>query len=350
MWYPSRPFAETIQRALLLAGASVLLFTNTVTAQQLVTRDDFVFYDTTHPDHRDAAWPMITMNENGLIAQVNYVRDAYDLMDITQFNLFDRFGNQMQPVHEIIPDTTIDTLPVEAAGWVKVCGGNAGYFVPYRSEWDERVLAKEIGPDGKPDSGAICLLCGTDSTFGAYRVPDGDVNNLGAAVTTWEERAGTVDSVQVRQYFFANDSVGPRIAPLDNLWPPPPGWPDEYRIYLGTTVATNDSGRFVVCWCGPDRIDHSQRVLFILYDKYGQPLTNITRAECIGESKENDTECDYDYPNIVTAAMETDGDFYIAWWGSPAYEEPSHPPRQGWLVHEAVSLNPFFWHKNPIPV
>ena len=85
----------------------LLFFPALISADSLVTRDDFICYDTT-ANFVSNTWDDVAIDDSGRISQTGcrWVSGGPFTWDLFyEFNRFDRFGNQSQPVTIFLPDT-----------------------------------------------------------------------------------------------------------------------------------------------------------------------------------------------------------------------------------------------------
>ncbi|MFQ5454109.1 MAG: hypothetical protein ACE5D6_07975 [Candidatus Zixiibacteriota bacterium] len=298
----------------------LFFFVNITYADSLVTRDDFLCYDTTIGNPPDAFFHCTAIDGNGNISQVNAVDTIPSLgaFYYHQYNLFDKYGNQIQPVTNFLPDTINDTPFISAGYTANYVNSNGISFIPSYTRSpapisEDFILGFLFDSDGKQLGETKCLSCDLPMQYVNWSWNAwGGINNNGNAIAAWvaDFSYSNDDSVIVRLYYPETDSLSPIISPMSlphNII----GAPDGYQIYRTETRAkVADDGSFAVAWnMGGSGFSH---ILYVVYNSDYTPRTEISICDC-DSSLIDTTQCTGYRANFMSMAMESDGDFYIAW-------------------------------------
>ncbi len=289
-------------------------------ANSLVTRDDFLCYDTSRSFHPNGKWPYVALDGAGNISEINYISDprAY------QYTRFDKLGNQSQSVIQFLPDSTNpDTAWKPWCATVISCNETGEAFIPYNAQADgycvKRVfglLADSVGGPLKP---TLCFTCESEFTDCEYKgIPDGDINVGGVAGLVWMQwNAGPPDSTfAIARLFYAGpDTLGPVIKPCDLPHPLAhlPGY-EDYDVFNEPQIGIADDGGFVIAWIAvfymPGALN--KHVYYSVYNSEGTPTSGIRTADCPIDVQDS-SECVTKDAHHIGLAVESDGDFYIVW-------------------------------------
>jgi hypothetical protein len=302
---------------LMYVMAILALLSSSILAADLVFRNDFICYDTLDTECYDRnSWDDVSLDSIGNVSQINRSSLYSGAIPFYQFNRFDRFGNQAQPVINFMPDT----LCIDSVWSVKsrihcytnesgftVVPGRVNLVVGDTSPYEPRMVAFQFDQAGDQMGHPICFDCDIPytPTFGAY-LGSGDINSGGVIGATWSALSATApgpDSFFVRLYYPDGDSLGPRLAVWELPTPVECTWVREHpRMGLA------DDGSFVVAWIS----NESGYTFFVIYNADGSPRTDIMLADSIGGEWSSRFAFG---ASRLDLAMEADGDFYIAWFG-----------------------------------
>ncbi len=322
----------------------VVFVPSLATTGSLVSRDDFICYDTTHQFHMRSYWPSVAIDSNGNINQINFLDvPGFESVDLHQYDRFDLQGNQLQPVINFLPDTLSDSI-WETTGWYFLfCSEGGRAVVPYCADYAGgfvlRPFALFFDTSGSVTRDAICFM---DDSGHADMITDcvaqahGDINDIGRAVIAWQADRWMLeeyDSVFVRLYYYDLDSLGPYIEPLQLPQPPledpDPGWGGKFGIGDGPVTAMADDGSFVVAWEARYYEGYIANVLYVVYNADGTPRCDVQIANCLGGFQDT-AKCTCNYINTLDVAMGGDGDFYIVWSGN-VYAPTTCTRKQVWM-------------------
>jgi hypothetical protein len=302
----------------------LFVLSGSVVADSLITRDDFICYDTTHPLYYKSLYPSVGIDSAGNLNQINYVFvSPHDFsLNLHQYTRFDRNGVQTQPVLNFLPDTISDSI-WETTGWYWMSTAEGGrsvipYFTLFRDSPPlDRVYALVIDTNGQPMGEPVCLSCEPGYSDILTLSPHAGINNDGVVAIVWEvEREWqSYDSVFVRLYYSDLDSLSPFIEPL--TLPQPEIRPGVYGYWIPDepAIAIAGDGSFVVTWVAADGATMMQQVYYVAYNSDGTPKCDVQLANCLGAFMDT-AQCSCFLVNTVDVTMETDGDFYIVWSGN----------------------------------
>ncbi|MDH4157882.1 MAG: hypothetical protein OEW00_11470 [candidate division Zixibacteria bacterium] len=297
--------------------AGVLCFCSVAAADPLVTRNDFICYDTLGTVSPDlSGWQDVSIDSSGRISETNSTRvytDPFSSIGFYQFNRFDKYGDQSQPVIFFLPDTVhADTVYALVSRLFSNTNHEGTTFVggmvkigPAHA-YGIRTVGWRFGPDGAKMGDPICFDC--DITYCcdlSVSSGAGDINNQGVLGMIWNAdmlSSPYDDTVYARLYYPDGDSLSPLIAPMSLPSPLPQ---DILLQYPRIGVA--DDGSFVAVW-------HEQRycrTYYVVYNADCTPRSDMMIAECI----DNDTASCALNSRYIDLAIESDGDFYITWYG-----------------------------------
>ena len=298
------------------ALAFLALLSSTAPANDLVFRNDFICYDTLNTERFDRnSWIDVSLDREGNISQINRTSipiTPWESEKFYQYNRFDKYGNQVLPVTYFMPDTasfdsiwTVDARVLcytnedgltAVPGKVRLRPLSAGKVAAFRFNKYGYVL-------GHP----FCIDCDIPYAYSFTPVlATGDINSSGIVGTVWNTMGlypKYSDSLYARLYFPGSDIVGPRISVYDL-----PSPVDAKRAREMVRMGVADDSSFVVSWIS----DESGRTLFAMFNADGSPRTDIMLADSIGGEWSSRFAFG---PSRLDMAMETDGDFYIVWFG-----------------------------------
>lgn len=322
----------TILSRIAPGALAVVCFPLMLLAGSLITRDDFVCYDTLESYHSEAMFPYITLDGNGLLYQVNILKD----LKAYQYTRFDEYGNQLQPAIAFSPDTIRDTIWF-ANSWIQITVNESGRaFIPYRLFTNKpsglslgRIFGKLTDQAGNYlEEPEICFSCDlpelADNHYRSF--PVGCINSNSVVGVTWHEQVyspsyGLDWIVRARLYFPDSDSLGPHLVPSD-LTHPLSNDPNfvECSYERPPAIAIADDGSFVIVWTVIVKrhndmnqvVYGGKHVFFVIYDADCTPRTDVLIADCDGDFYDTSL-CVTLKPNYVWVDVESDGDFYIAW-------------------------------------
>ncbi|HWR83274.1 MAG TPA: hypothetical protein VN285_08225 [Candidatus Deferrimicrobium sp.] len=318
----------------------LILFGPWANADSLITRDDFPCYDTTVPNHTGGRWPSIAIDSAGRLYTVNfqYIQGGQNTANYHQFNRFDRFGNQAQPVTIFLPDTVTSDSIWMTDGWYPVyCNQSGSGVIPYEARLESNGTTHAFGKlfdrDGRVQDNGICQRCEPGDLDIRATNPSGAINEAGVVVIAWQGWRiwlDARDSVFVRLYYPQNDSLSPVIEPKKLPWPAldDPDFDGRYTIDNEPAAGIADDGSFAVAWTANWRWDWIH-VLYVVYNADGTPRSQVMIADCDGPHMDTAGCAPYAATN-VDLAMEGDGDFYIVWsgnlWGQsyPTFRTRTH--------------------------
>ncbi|HKK21854.1 MAG TPA: hypothetical protein VJ983_10310, partial [candidate division Zixibacteria bacterium] len=313
-------FRTAVSRSLSVA-LWVCLATTVSFAQELVTRDDFTCSDTTTPAYWLGLWPEVAIDAEGNINEVNLM-----FLDPTgtgewchQYTKFDRFGNQIQPVVNFLPDASDPDSVWESYGIVRVdCNDDGTVVIPYRARKPEpyptnyiyRRFMALFDSNGSEMEGPLCMSCRPQETFAHMNHPLGAINNNGLVGYIWRSDGcqfigeGQEDSVWIRLYDTKTDSLYPLWRPTTEVQP--------FNHYCGrqsAAIGISDDGHVAATWIAEEAFAHAY---YTIYDVDGNQVFPITMVDCKGDFFDT-SGCNTCYSVTVNMTMEPDGDFYIVW-------------------------------------
>lgn len=308
----------------------LLFFPALISADSLVTRDDFICYDTT-ANFSSNNWNDVAIDDSGRISQTNlfgvstgpFTKDYFYV-----FNRFDRFGNQSQPVTIFLPDTVgKDSVWLPDARLECYTNRSGHTFVPAKTVLDTlyppyRSFTYLFDTDGNPIGDPDCLDCDMKledrHLFTLYTY--GAISNSGVVgAIGWAEMhiSPYHCSLFVRLYYPEADSLS------EVLWPTalPLPLPHE-RVYRNPHLGIADDGSFVAAWVD----EPYYRTFYVIFNADLTQRTPVMIADCIG-----DTSNCAPHAMWMDLAMEADGDFYIAWYGPYIGESDPYTYSQVWV-------------------
>ncbi len=338
--------AKRVKPGILLVSVAWVMASGTAASgDTLVTRDDFVCYDTAHPFYTDALWPSVGIDSSGGLTQICFVdtRVRDTALEEHLYAPFDRFGNQRRAAVTFLPDTIADSV-WETTGWYLMSCNRPGqalvpYCAKYRGGFVLRPFAVLFDTNGAVMAGAINLMDDpghADMITDAVARVSGDINDSGTAVIAWQayrDMQEEYDSVFVRQYWSGPDSLGPYLEPLmlpqPELEDPDPWWGGKFGIGAGPVTAVADDGDFVVAWEARYYEGYIANVLYVVYRADGTPRCSVQIANCLGGFQDT-ARCSCSYINTVDVAMAANGDFYVVWSGN-VYAPSTHTRKHLWV-------------------
>ena len=295
----------------------MLCLCSVVAADPLVTRNDFICYDTLGTERPDlSGWQDVSIDSAGRISETNTTNihdDPFSYIKFYQFNRFDKYGDQNQPVIFFLPDEVdADTVYEVSSRYFSNTNHEGTTFVGGTTEMGpqhmvhRRVVGWRFGPDGAQMGDPICFDCDINYCCDlSIWLGSGDINNQGVVGMAWAAcmlSSPYDDSVYARLYYPDGDSLSPLIAPMSLPTPIPL---DDLWQYPRIGVA--DDGSFVVAWQEQDCL----RNFFVVYNADCTPRSDVIIADCIDNDTAN-CACNSHYLDL---AIESDGDFYITWYG-----------------------------------
>lgn len=344
-----------IARMFWFCCSGLMLIISTGATQDLVTRDDFVFYDTTTPHLQEALWPSVAFDNQHRVHESYYVSlDTGTIPHDREFFVYttDNQGNQVLPTTRILPYTGPGDTVYVPRGWHPFTCNFAGEaLIPYSNA---NILGFRIGANGNVHEHPIRVNCeDTLSSLTYESDAAGDINNQNVVALTWAATYGlVVNRIPVRLYYPEPDTLSAIIWAHEAPLTPMPGLEQLNWITQAPQIAVADDGRFVVSWIA--RNNDYMKILYVVFNADGTPATDIQLAECIGVDPFDPQACPRDWPNYLSLTMESDGDFYMIWFGAlhnhiPGYEAAWHlwvrgfnadgsPKYDAMIVNDADSL------------
>jgi len=308
----------------------LLFFPALISAGSLVTRDDFICYDTT-ANFVSNTYDDVAIDDSGRISQTGcrWVSGGPFTWDLFyEFNRFDRFGNQSQPVTIFLPDTIGQDSVWLPESRLECYSNNLGVtFIPGTARFDTtnfpvRAFTYLFGVDGQSLQEPRCFDCDVpyDSSDLRGQFYYGGINNSGVVGAVWS--AGMLvppghESLFVRLYYPEVDSLSEVLQPTALPLPLP-----HECVYRNPHLGIADDGSFVVAWVDVPYY----RTFYVIYNADLTQRTPVMIADCIG-----DTSNCAPHAMQMDLAMEADGDFYIAWYGPYIGESDSYTYSQMWV-------------------
>lgn len=303
----------------------LVLFINSSNADPLVTRDDFICYDTTG-NYVSNTWNYVNVGANGVLSQINASSvpsgDPFEPLWTYQFNRFDKFGNQTQPVDNFLPDTLDEeTTWLVAARMECYTNSNGISFIPALGDVDSSQIAPYrniIGylydSTGSRIGDRICFDCTTSYENYVYNFHTfGDISDDNIVALGWYfnmlEQTPYHDSLFVRFYYMNEDSLSDIIRITELPMPLPHSGVNKIP---SIKIAADSS--FVVSWIDAEY----NKIFYVVYNNDMTPRTDVMLAECF----DNDPNNCVPNAHFQDMVLEADGDFHITWVG-PYLSDPS---------------------------
>ena len=299
---------------LAVAAVLCLVLAISASADNLIFRDDFVCYDTLNTPYPDRnAWNDVSIDSAGRITETNITGVptgpwSEDLF--YQFNRFDKFGDQSQPVTYFLPDTISADSIWGALSMVWSHSNNSGstfmaghiHFTP-----DLKTAGFLFGPDGQQVGDPICFDCDIPYPYYVSNLNgDGAINNHGLLAVVWktQDHISYDDSLYVRLYDPETETFSDLVSPmtLPKLIP-------THNVEKYPRVGLTDDGSFAVAWICRDQILQGNRPYYAVYNADLTPRTDMLLANWGTDT----TGYGRMKVNSIDLAMGSDGDFYITW-------------------------------------
>ncbi len=307
----------------ILISSSILLFTSLI-ADPLVTRDDFSCYDTSNTGQTSLSyWPSIAIDAKGYIYQIN--RGKVDTIWVHQFNVFDNYGNQTQPVINFLPEIINDTNWRAYANSPIYCNDAGNSLATIIStppfvygDFLERDFGFIFDSTGSSIDEPICFTCDPYYDEKIQGRPYGAINNSNVSAIVWEmilKESPTKDSVLVRLHYPDSDSLSPVL----NLMELPHPLEEEliyegdYDIFNDPSIGLADDNSFAVSWIARDSDFDWAHVYYVVYNADGTPRTDVMMADCDGSFGDT-ANCVSENVHRLDMMMAANGDFYIFWY------------------------------------
>ena len=319
----------------ILTSFFLLLFVASLNADPLVTRDDFICYDTTG-NLLSNSWNYVNMHEDGTLSQINCMLTPLNLFEYSytyQFNRFDKFGNQTQPVINFLPDTVNeDTTWLVAARLECYTNNNGITFIPAVGDLESSFVAPYnnmlgylFDSTGNQIGERICFDC--DMSYESYVLNSfvcGDISDDNILGIVWYfamvGQSPYHDSIYVRFYYMNEDSLSDPIKITDLPMPLP-----HNGVYKLPSLKIAQDSSFVISW-----VDQQYyRTFYVAYNSDMTQKYPVQIAECMDGDSTNCTPVPH--PQFQDMVMEADGDFYITWCGPYLSEPTCVNVRQVWV-------------------
>ncbi len=318
----------------------IICYIQVANADSLVTRDDFMCYDTTlgYPDR--SVWPSVAIDAAGNLYEIDYVTLGQGF-SFQQFNRFDKFGNQLQPVTVFLPDTISDSIWESVASLPIYCNDIGKVLISTKAEKDtvtlelfSRIFAYLFDENGAPHAeDPVCMLCEPEYLPYISNRPYGAINNNNVIAMVCEvyphQNLVTKDSVLIRLYYQDIDSMSSVINAM--FLPHPllgvPNYEGKYDIFSEPAIGLADDNSFAVAWNASDYGSPYSHVFYAVFNADGTPRTDAMMADCSAGYMDT-ANCATENVHRLDMMMEPDGDFYIVWFES--------------------QLNSFYWVRNHI--
>jgi len=296
----------------------LLFFPSLISADSLVTRDDFVCWDTIwfYPEGKfEVNFPSVSLDGEGIISQINFFDTVLGggHCRFIQYNRFDKYGNQMQPVTNLTD--VVDSLGWECdvTGLTRCSENELGLtFIP---AIECRVRAYRIDSTGQSTGFPACLNCDQPDVLDYNTgLPFGGVNTEGVVAAAWRAERHVPpldDSVFARLYYPDADSLSPLLNPASLPHPleGDPLYEGWYNIPRDPIMKVADDGSFAIAWNVALGWWHTY---YAVYNADYTPKADVRMADC--DAGFFDTaQCQAGATERVEMAMEADGDFYIGW-------------------------------------
>ncbi len=318
-------------KTIILLSLLLMFFSIPITAQELVTRDDFICYDTTDEYSNRAFWPSIALNSNGSLNQINVNWGAMPCSqdcDKLFYSRFDKYGNQFESTFQILPDTVHPDTIWRPAGWTFIYCNDNYVYIPYltsRTEPEDKQNMIIFDKNQNYSFERVCVDCDPEYLDYSGSLSIGSINKYGRALTTWAARPDAhtyADSVYLKYYDIPDKFLSPMITPSKMPHPPNEsgyGNTQEFSVHSNPTVGVADNGSFVSVWSG--NLGPYSHIFYLLYDSTSTPFFDTIRIADCDEGFMPPGICRSDWNVNVDVAMEPDGDFYITWCGYPLTDD-----------------------------
>lgn len=316
-----------------LISLALLATCSVVQGDPLVTRNDFVCYDSSYVYPWAVTRPDVAIDGNGNLKHLTQVGDqslpwpnikfSWKLL----YNSFSPDGDLDQPSIALAPFPSfsgadslwiaIDRTRVDA----NESGVTAVVFEAYAQPtdstpgYDVALFAQQFDQSGQPVDDPVELMSIdlNADLWGEFDGPSVHVSNAGLiGVATYYRDVET--NIAAYLYDPVSGGVSPTIHPTDLPHPieQEPGYGGHYALRAPACIGVADNGSFVVAWLVYD--DALEHVSYVVYNADYTPATEVLMADC--EFGFFDTANCVSYRSMnVSMDIESDGDFYLAWYG-----------------------------------
>lgn len=295
----------------------------------LITRDDFVNYDTTIGYPSAAVWPTVAIDAVGNVCQLHVSNDSSE-STAGRGLVLSRLaadGASELTTTRLLPDTLAADSVWRPIGYTSLYVDASGrILVPVLTSLTNAAdsslgLAVKLyffGPDGSAASDPKTAVF--VPRLGNHLRPvsaSGAVNDVGLCGVTWHARQAHPphrNQVMVRLYDTRVDSFSPFLAPtkLDHPLQNLPDYRQHYQIKGPPVLHVGNEGGFVVAWVA--RHGSTAHVYYVVYNAAFAPATRVLMADCSDQADfTSSTECATSNVHTLAITGEADGDFYLVW-------------------------------------
>jgi len=318
---------------------TLLMVSSGAQSGPLVTRNDFVAYDTTIADPWLVSYPDVAIDGNGNLRQLMWTRDAGLPFPETRLtvqlmlNLMNPQGTLTQPASSLAPlpyaegggqwvTYTRSRIVTNESGLSAVAFAAKGFddFQTERTRLGLFVVALDATGQPVDDPVLLFTLENLHNYFGEIEKPSVAISNSGliAVSATYDiHQTATYETLAGFPLFVYNPATGyvsPRVDPTDRPHPieSDPAYDGDYNLEPITAIGIADDGSLAVAW--EIRDDGYAHLGLARYDADLNPVGDVTMPDCDGGAFYDPESCIGPYAQNVSLAMEADGDFYLAWY------------------------------------